>query len=62
MNEQDFADKIDWEGGPLEALEYGLRSEELTEDGALKDAWVALEQAWIDFEPLVDDVVELIEG
>jgi hypothetical protein len=52
--------KIDWEGGIFEALDYGLKSSDI-EPGALRDAWLKLEQAHAKMIPLVDDVEELLE-
>lgn len=57
MTGPEFAEKVDWEGGVLQALEYGLKASDLnatneTED-ALKSAWESLEYA---FGMLQDDL------
>lgn len=59
-----FAAKIEWEGGVVSALEYGLAAEDLadTEDAApLKAAWANLEQIWDNFSPAMDKVDVLLE-
>lgn len=38
MTKQEFVSKIEWEGGVLAALEYGLRSED-TDDIELSILW-----------------------
>ncbi|MEE9569340.1 MAG: hypothetical protein V3W37_08140 [Candidatus Binatia bacterium] len=41
MNKEDFYDKVDWEGGVMGAIEYGLTSNDMPPDtpGAVKTAW-----------------------
>lgn len=52
MSPQEFASRVDWEGGVLGALLYGLRSEDLSNaDPALRTAWQSLEVAWDSFQP-----------
>lgn len=62
MKEQEFAAKVSWEGGILEALDYGLTAEDLP-PGALRDAWRDLETAWqLELAPRVYRVEELLEA
>ena len=62
MTPDEFVNKVDWEGGVLDALEYGLRSTELDDSNpALKGGWIELEKAWVDFEPLLHGVEQLVE-
>ena len=42
LTNQDVANKIDWEGGIVETLMWGLRSEDI-EDDLLAKAWKELE-------------------
>jgi hypothetical protein len=60
MTPEEFADKVEWEGDVIEALEYGLTAEDLV-DGPLKTAWGRLEEAWKDFKPALDAVEELLD-
>ena len=44
---EDFAAKVEWEGGVLESLDYGLTKEDVPEgDTELYAAWEALEIAY----------------
>ena len=63
MNREDFIAKIDWEGGILGALDYGLRSEDC-DDPELKTTWQQLE-TWYNNMPkeaeeiIVNAMIEL---
>lgn len=65
MNVADFAAKVEWEGGVIDTLEYGLTSAHLdpADDAArpLRQAWAALETAYAALRPLIDRVDELLE-
>lgn len=62
MTPEEFAAKVQWEGGVLDALEYGLRSTHLDDSNpALKGGWMELETLWMNFEPLLVGVEVLIE-
>ena len=55
--------KVEWEGGILGALDYGLRAEHLPEnDTELRQAWAALEAKYLEMTPLVDAVEKLLEA
>jgi hypothetical protein len=57
------ADKIGWEGGILEALEYGIHAADMPEgDAALAAAWTALEDAFSALQPLAAAVGDLLEA
>jgi hypothetical protein len=43
---QDFINKIEWEGGVTEALEYGLQSEEYNLPAAVDRGWNDLRTAY----------------
>lgn len=60
MTEQEFAQKIDWEGGILEALGYGLRPDDAP-PGELRDAWAELRAAFEDMRPLVRRVEGILD-
>jgi hypothetical protein len=52
----DFLGKIDWEGGVVDALEYGLTTERYPNlPQRLRDKWVELREAWNEFAPLIDE-------
>ena len=58
-----LAAKIEWEGGILEALDYGIRTGDMPEgDTELAEAWEKLEAAWKQLNPLADAVTELLGG
>jgi hypothetical protein len=42
-----LANKIDWEGGLMESLDYGIRSEDMPDgDTELTEAWQLLETSY----------------
>ena len=61
MTESAFAGKVEWEGGILEALDYGLKPADAPK-GPIRDAWARLYQVWQQIEPLVDEVSRLLDG
>lgn len=62
MTPEEFIAKIEWEGGVLDALEYGLRAEDLDDsDPELKGAWSDLRNDWVNFEPALRNVEEMVE-
>jgi hypothetical protein len=47
MTEDEFLGKVEWEGGVLDALEYGLRASMLKDQNSkLASRWRALEAEW----------------
>lgn len=61
MTPQEFVAKIDWEGGVLDALIYGLKAKDLDDsDPEFKVEWFALEQAWAKFEPKLVGIEAMI--
>lgn len=55
------AGKIEWEGGIMEALDYGVRAEHMPEgDKELIRAWSALEDAYRAVKKLADAVDDLL--
>lgn len=62
-NRQEVADKIDWEGGYAEALDYGIKTADMPEgDTELAEAWQKLVDAWGPFEAAANAVNELLEA
>ncbi len=56
-----LAAKIEWEGGLMEALDYGVKTADMPEgDEALAEAWAALEAAHKALEPLAAAVEALL--
>ena len=46
-----LAAKVSWEGGIYEALDYGIRADEMPEgDEELTAAWTAMQEAFAAFE------------
>jgi hypothetical protein len=61
MTEEEFINKIAWEGGIIGALTYGLRASDLADqDSDLAKAWRHLENGWVKLVPRIDKVEELI--
>lgn len=62
MTEDQFAAKVDWEGGIAGALEYGMPSDDLPE-GQLKAAWKRLESVYEEhYRPAERAVQEALEN
>lgn len=58
----EVAAKVDWEGGLVEAMEWGLRAEHMPEgDSELFAAWSVMEAAFRRLGPLMDRVMELLD-
>jgi len=59
MTPMDLADKVEWEGGVLAAIVYGIGPDDLDDSNPdLKSAWIALCKAHKEFAPLVEAVEE----
>jgi hypothetical protein len=59
----DLLSKIEWEGGVIAALEYGIKTVDMPEgDTELEQAWRKLEDAWNALDPIVDTVEKLVEA
>jgi len=61
----EFAGKVDWEGGVTDALEYGLSEQFLNRDDPacreLHDLWAEARRVFRDeFDPLVSRINELL--
>jgi hypothetical protein len=52
--------KVEWEGGVLAALEYGIRATDI-EDAEIRVAWETVERAYRALTPLVDRLRILLE-
>jgi len=60
-NRAALAGKIEWEGGLMEALDYGIKTEDMPEgDTELIEAWSKLEAAYRAVEPLAEAVDKLL--
>ena len=51
----ELAKKVRWEGGALDAIEYGIRSEQI-DDPELRELWRALEESYRALTPLVSKI------
>jgi hypothetical protein len=57
------AGKIEWEGGIFEALDYGIKTEDMPEgDTELAEAWRDLAVAYASASVLADKVQALLDG
>jgi hypothetical protein len=57
-----LAAKIEWEGGILEAVDYGIKTEDMPEgDAELTEAWAKLEASFAETSKLADAVEKLLE-
>jgi len=60
MNTEEFAGKVEWEGGIEEALQYGLRSTDIDDNPELEAAWAEMEKVWAEWQVYVRAVEELL--
>lgn len=62
---EEFASKISWEGGVVDALEYGLKSTDLDPDDEgsrdLRAAWIRCEDLWEEMRLAIQRVDEVLE-
>jgi hypothetical protein len=57
------AAKVEWEGGIIEALEYGIHAADMPAgDTGLTAAWQALEDAFDALQPLAATVGDMLEA
>ena len=57
-----LAAKIEWEGGLMEALDYGIKTDDMPEgDTELTEAWAKLEASFRETSRLAHAVEKLIE-
>lgn len=62
LTAEQFGDKVEWEGGIFEALNYGLRADDLAnQNSELAHKWAELEKRWNDLKPLADEVQQLLD-
>lgn len=59
MDRMRLAQKVEWEGGVLAAMEYGIHAEQI-DDGEVRRVWDALERAYRELTPLVDRINSLL--
>lgn len=60
---RDFADKVDWEGGVLESINYGLRAEDIPSDApeGFADVWLEAQAIYYLLDPKIDQLEATIE-
>lgn len=62
MTPEEFAAKVHWEGGVIDALEYGLKAEDMDgSDPGLQTKWAVLVEQYAKIEPLVRKMELLLE-
>lgn len=60
-NRAEVAEKIDWEGGLVAALEYGLTENDMPEgDAELRATWTKLREGWEQLRPVVADIRKML--
>jgi hypothetical protein len=59
MSRERLASKVEWEGGVLAALEYGIRSD-LIQDADIRTLWQDLETRYLELTPIVDQLEQLL--
>lgn len=52
---RELAQKVEWEGGPLDAVEYGIHADEI-DDPELRELWRKLETDYRKLWPLVSEI------
>lgn len=57
----DFAAKVEWEGGVIDALDYGLKPEDAPE-GELRDPWQQAYDLFQQMEPITDRIGALLDA
>jgi hypothetical protein len=58
---QDVGSKVDWEGGLVEALDYGIKADDMPEgDTELIEAWTELQAAHAVLEKAAEKVTALL--
>lgn len=66
MDVDSFAAKVDWEGGVIDALDYGLKADDLDpadeRSKPLREAWAEMERIYREaFAPAVSKVRDLLQ-
>ncbi len=65
MSLSNFAGKVEWEGGVLEALDYGLKHTDIDPDdpraAPLRTAWAELEELYAPVRTKVQAVEDMLE-
>lgn len=56
-----LAEKVDWEGGVIEALEYGIRSGDIA-DPEVATVWRRVEQLWSELRPAVRQIERTLQS
>ncbi len=56
-----LAEKVDWEGGVIEALEYGIRSSDIA-DPEVATVWRRVEQLWTELRPAVRQIERSLQA
>ena len=60
---EDLAAKIEWEGGILETVDYGIKAGDMPGgDTELTEAWAKLEASYGETSRLADAVQELLDA
>lgn len=63
MTDEEFANKVDYEGGTFSALEYGMKAADLkNKDGELYAAWLELENKYKEMQPLCNRAQKALDS
>lgn len=60
MTPEDFAAKVNWEGGVMDALAYGLKPSDAPE-GPIRDLWTQAHALWEQLDPIRYDLGILLD-
>ena len=55
LTAKELAQRVEWEGGPLDAVEYGIHAHQI-EDRELRALWTKLEIGYRRLWPLVTEI------
>lgn len=56
-----LAERVEWEGGVIEALEYGIHSGDI-DDPEVATVWRRMEQLWLELRPAVRQIERTLDG
>jgi hypothetical protein len=61
LTASDVRDRVKWEGGVLDAVEYGIRHDQI-QDPALRTMWRDVESRYKALTPLTERIRTFLEG
>jgi hypothetical protein len=61
MNPAQLRNKIDWEGGVVEAMDYGIRDSDI-DDEDLSELWYEMQVEWDVLSANISDFMDLLNS